>query len=76
MSYKKTGTSSTSAFVSAARPALAVIPVGQDSPHGHPHPSVVSRWRESGARVLTTGEHGMISLSTDGEDLRVETYVK
>ncbi|HEV3471232.1 MAG TPA: ComEC/Rec2 family competence protein [Pyrinomonadaceae bacterium] len=69
-------TSSTPAFVSAARPALAVVSVGQDSPHGHPHPSVVERWRAGGAQVLTTGERGTITVSTDGEDLRVETFVK
>jgi competence protein ComEC len=75
-SYKKTGTSSTEAFVAATRPAVAVISVGLDSPHGHPHPSVVARWRASGAQVLTTGERGTITVSTDGEDLRVETFVK
>jgi competence protein ComEC len=74
--HKSSRTSSTAAFVSAARPALAVIPVGLDSPHGHPHPSVVERWRESGGQVLTTGERGTITVSTDGADLRVETFVQ
>ena len=69
-------TSSTAAFVAAARPAYAVISVGLDSPHGHPHPAVVERWRAGGAQVLTTGERGAITVSTDGADLRVETYVK
>jgi competence protein ComEC len=75
LSYKNFGTSSTQAFVAATRPAVAVIPVGLDSPHGHPHPSVVERWRASGAQVLTTGERGTITVSTDGEDLKVETLV-
>lgn len=69
-------TSSTEAFVSAARPALAVVSVGTDSPYGHPHPEVVARWRKIGARVLTTGGGGTITLSTDGDDLKVETFVK
>jgi competence protein ComEC len=69
-------TSSTEAFVSAARPALAIISVGQDSPYGHPHPEVVERWRASGARILTTGGSGTITLSTNGDDLRLETFVK
>jgi competence protein ComEC len=69
-------TSSTPAFVRAARPALAVISVGQDSPYGHPHAEVIKRWREAGARVLTTGLSGAVTVSTDGEDLKVETYVK
>ncbi|MBC7930851.1 MAG: ComEC/Rec2 family competence protein [Rubrivivax sp.] len=69
-------TSSTEAFVSAARPSLAVVSVGQDSPYGHPHPEVIERWRKLGARVLTTGGGGTITLSTDGDDLQVETFVK
>jgi competence protein ComEC len=69
-------TSSTAAFVVATRPALAVVSVGRDSPYGHPHPEVLARWRDSGAQVLTTAERGMITISTDGEDLKVETFVR
>jgi competence protein ComEC len=75
-SYKNTGTSSTPAFVTAARPALALISVGRDSPYGHPHAEVVKRWRDAGAQLLTTGRRGMITVSTDGEDLLVETFVR
>jgi competence protein ComEC len=69
-------TSSTEGFTRAAHPALAVVSVGQDSPYGHPHPEVLARWRESGAQVLTTGQRGTITVSTDGEDLRVETFIQ
>jgi competence protein ComEC len=68
--------SSTEVFVSAARPKFAVVSVARDSPYGHPHESVVKRWQAHGAQVLTTGERGMLTLSTDGEDLRVETFVR
>ena len=67
-------TSSTENFVRATRPALAIISVGLFSSYGHPDEKVVERWRAGGAEVLTTGESGTISLSTDGRDLRVETY--
>jgi competence protein ComEC len=69
-------TSSIQPFVNASRPALAVVSVGQDSPYGHPHPEVLARWRASGAQVLTTGERGTITVSTDGDDLKAETFVK
>jgi beta-lactamase superfamily II metal-dependent hydrolase len=75
-SYKSFGTSSTPALVDAARPALAVVSVGRDSPYGHPHAEVLARWRAAGAQVLTTGERGAITVSTDGEDLKVETFVR
>jgi beta-lactamase superfamily II metal-dependent hydrolase len=75
-SYKNTGTSSTQSFVNATRPALAVVSVGQDSPHGHPHAEVLRRLRDAGALVLTTGERGTITVSTDGEDLKAATFVQ
>jgi competence protein ComEC len=69
-------TSSTEAFVAAARPAIAVVSVGLASPYGHPDGNVVARWRAAGAHVLTTGERGTITVSTDGRDLKVETFVR
>lgn len=69
-------TSSTEMFVKAAHPRYAIIPVGLNSIFGHPHKEVLERWRSSGARILTTGQNGTITISTDGEDLRVETFVK
>jgi competence protein ComEC len=62
-------TSSTAAFVSAIKPRLAIISVGQDSMFGHPHREVVERWLASGAQVLTTGQSGTITVITDGADL-------
>ena len=72
--HKNTGTSSTEAFVAAARPSVAVVSAGRDSPYGHPHAEVVKRWRDAGAQVFTTAERGMVTVSTDGLDLKVETF--
>jgi competence protein ComEC len=69
-------TSSTEGFIRAALPSLAIVSVGQDSPYGHPHPEVIARWRAAGAQVLTTGESGNVTISTDGDDLKVETFIK
>lgn len=69
-------TSSTEAFIKATHPAYAIIPVGLNSIFGHPHKEVLERLRASGAEVLTTGERGTITISTDGSDLKVETFVK
>jgi competence protein ComEC len=69
-------TSSIDAFVRATKPAYAVISVGLTSIFGHPHREVLERWRENGAEILTTGQRGTITFSTDGEDLRMETFVK
>lgn len=69
-------TSSTQLFVDAVRPQLAVVSVGRTSPFGHPSHEVMERWREAGAEILTTGENGTITLSTDGSDLKVKTFVE
>jgi len=69
-------TSSTQDFVMAVHPAFAVVSVGLTSPFGHPDGNVMERWRESGAQVLTTGKSGTITVSTNGHDLNIETFVK
>jgi competence protein ComEC len=69
-------TSSTEAFIKATQPSIAIIPVGLNSIFGHPHKEVLERWRASGAEILTTGQRGTITISTDGNDLKVDTYVK
>jgi competence protein ComEC len=69
-------TSSIDAFVKATNPTFAIISVGLTSTFGHPHTEILERWRANGAEILTTGRRGTITFSTDGNDLRIETFVK
>jgi competence protein ComEC len=69
-------TSSTSEFLDRVKPRHAVISVADPSPYGHPHAEVISRLSEVGAQVWRTSSCGAITISTDGRDLRVETYLK
>jgi len=57
-------------------PRHAVISVAKIRPFGHPHPEALARPRTTNARVWRTSECGAITISTDGDDLRVETFVK
>ncbi|MFM9903295.1 MAG: ComEC/Rec2 family competence protein [Pyrinomonadaceae bacterium] len=68
-------TSSTQPFIDAVGVKYAIISVGRTSPFGHPHPEVVERWKAIGANVMTTGERGMISVSTDGNDIQIKTFL-
>ncbi|HTK37232.1 MAG TPA: ComEC/Rec2 family competence protein, partial [Pyrinomonadaceae bacterium] len=68
-------TSSTQQFVDAVKPRVAIISVGRRSRFGHPHNDVVERWKNSGAKVITTGENGTISISTNGSDLVIKSFV-
>ncbi len=67
-------TSSTPGLVDVVRAQYAIISVGRHSPFGHPHAEIVERWRESGATIFTTGQKGMISVSTDGSDLVIGSF--
>jgi competence protein ComEC len=69
-------TSSTEAFVAATNPPVAIISVGRTSRFGHPHKEVVERWQSSGATVLTTGHRGTITITTNGHDLSLKTFLQ
>ncbi|MFN0279000.1 MAG: ComEC/Rec2 family competence protein [Pyrinomonadaceae bacterium] len=68
-------TSSIQQFIDSVAAKYAVISVGKHSPFGHPHPEVLERWKASGASVMTTGERGTISISTDGRDVEIKTFM-
>ena len=68
-------TSSTQDFIDAVGAGYAVISVGRTSPFNHPHPQVVERWRAAGAKVMKTGEWGTVSVSTNGSDLEISTFI-
>ena len=53
-------TSSTTAFVDAARPRFAVIGTRWDNHFGHPHPDVVARYRAAGAHIVSTAVSGAL----------------
>ncbi len=55
-------TSSSTGFLLAVQPDLAVISVGRDNPFGHPHLDIVDRYRHFGIPVVSTAESGTISL--------------
>jgi competence protein ComEC len=68
--------SSTEQFVNTTSPKYAIISVGRRSMFGHPHREVVERWTAAGARVLTTGNCGMISVTMDGKTMTITKFVQ
>lgn len=68
-------TSSSEQFVKATHARFAIVPVGQTSMFGHPHAEVIERWIANGARVMTTGEWGTITVTSDGKELQIETFM-
>jgi competence protein ComEC len=64
-------TSSSSVFLAATRPRLAVISAGFKNRFSHPHPDVVARIEDRGIRIFRTDRDGTVRLLTDGKSVWV-----
>jgi competence protein ComEC len=58
-------TSSSVGFVKRLKPSLVFISAGHLSRYGHPHPDVVKRYADVGARVFRTAAGGALSWRSD-----------
>ena len=53
---------STTGFVTAVHPQIAVVSVGRHNTFGHPAETTIEAWHDTGADVLRTDQCGAISL--------------
>jgi len=67
--------SSTLPFLEKLRPEMAVFSVGFGNPFHFPSPQVSERYRLLNVRTYRTDLDGAVTFVTDGERLRVETFV-
>jgi competence protein ComEC len=65
-------TSSTEALVEGARPAFAVLSVGEGNRFGHPGAEVLRRLAERRVAVLRTDQGGVVQVSSDGRRVTFE----
>ncbi|MEW5945530.1 MAG: DNA internalization-related competence protein ComEC/Rec2 [bacterium] len=64
-------TSSSWRFLKLVQPLAGVISCGRLNVYGHPHESVIRRYREIGAHVFRTDMDGDVTILTDGKLLKV-----
>lgn len=66
-------TSSYWPFISKVKPKYALISCGDFSIYKHPNKNVVGSLTHLGAKVLTTHDHGTLTVTTDGKSFDVLT---
>lgn len=66
--------SSTSAFLAAVRPSVAVISAGRGNLFHHPRDVALARLQREGAQVLRTDVLGTVELSVTPTHVRVRSY--
>ena len=66
-------TSSYWPFISKVKPKYALISCGDFSIYKHPNKNVVGSLTHLGAKVLTTHDHGTLTVTTDGKSFEVKT---
>ncbi|MFZ3020248.1 MAG: ComEC/Rec2 family competence protein [Minisyncoccia bacterium] len=62
-------TSTGQAYVSATKPAYAVISAGLHNRYGHPTKEVMNRLASAGVKIFQTAINGPIEFDTNGSDL-------
>ena len=63
--------SSADAWIDTVSPTYAVASCGRDNRYGHPHPSVLERYRKHGVRVLRTDRDGTVEFAFDWRGVRL-----
>ena len=66
--------STTTPFLAAVRPTVAIVSVGARNPYGHPDAGTLARLSAAGARVYRTDRDGAVLVETDGRTLTVTRW--
>ena len=69
-------TSTSAEWLVRVGPRLAVISASENNPFGQPHADVLERLRSAGVRVLRTDRDGAVTALSDGQTLRIHSFVE
>ena len=70
------GYSSSAEFIKSVACRYAIVSAGKANVFHHPHPSTLERYKNAGVNVFRTDRDGAVTLTTDGNDLHVTTFIK
>ncbi|MEL7659527.1 DNA internalization-related competence protein ComEC/Rec2 [Acetobacterium wieringae] len=68
-------TSSSLAFLQVVEPETAVISVGANNSFNHPSDEVMNRLEEEAIAALRTDQKGAVEITSNGEFIRIKSYV-
>ncbi len=68
--------SSSRDFINKVACRYAVISAGKGNAFHHPHPLTLDRYQAAQVQVLRTDRDGAVTLTTDGNELSAQTFVK
>ena len=66
--------SSSNVFLNVVQPTVALISAGRKNAFGHPAPSTLARFRDSGIIALSTSTWGTLRIETNGEQWQAFHY--
>ena len=73
LGHHGSNTSSSSGYLAAVQPTLAVISCGEKNAYGHPSEKILSRLDELKIDYRRTDRNGNIVVTSDGNTVSVET---
>ena len=66
-------TSSSLKFLEQVKPQIAVIMVGEGNRYGHPNEETLEKLEKMNSKIYRTDENGTITITSDGNECKVET---
>lgn len=66
-------TSSTKEFIEAISPKYGIISCGLDNSYGHPHRETLNIIEKMGIEAYRTDKEGQITITSDGNNIEIET---
>jgi competence protein ComEC len=70
------GYSSSADFIKVVNCRYAIVSAGKANVFHHPHPLTLQRYKEAGVGILRTDQDGAVTITTDGNNLNIFTFIK
>jgi len=67
-------TSSTTGFLAATSPSLALLSRGSENRYGHPADEVIKRFDRAGIKMMDTALTGQLNLASTAQGWTIETW--